>query len=209
MDYSEIVREACVENVDQALQAQQLGADRIELCDRLDLDGLTPPDETIAEAVRLLAIPVKVMIRPRGGDFNYNPDEIAVMLDSIDYCKRQNVSGVVFGAVNDSGDLDMESIGLLADRAAPMEVTIHKAIDQVNDPVDAVSKLKSLPNISAVLTSGKAPTAKEGKEVLREMIQMAGDSLNIIVAGKVKADNIEALHREINAREYHGRKIVG
>ena len=209
MDYSKIIREACVENVDQALQAQVLGADRIELCGRLDLDGLTPSEETISGAVRLLTIPVKVMIRPREGDFHYNTEEMDAMLESIDYCKQQNVSGVVFGVLNDQGELDMEAIKLLADRAAPMEVTIHKAIDYVKDPVAAVKALRSLHKVCAVLTSGKAETAYEGQDIIREMIQAAGNDLHIIVAGKVREDNIEALHKKIKASEYHGRKIVG
>lgn len=209
MDITGIIREACVETVAQALKAQQLGADRVELCSRLDLDGLTPSEKTITEAVNSLQISVKVMIRPREGDFVYNSDEIATMLRSIDYCKINKVSGIVVGVLDHSGNLDLGAIRRLADKAAPLPVTIHKAIDQTNDPVQAIEQLKSLNNVDAVLTSGKALTAEEGKEMIKEMIRAAGDDLKVVVAGKVKYDNLAHLHREINATEYHGRKIVG
>ena len=198
-----------MENVDQAIRAQELGADRIELCDRLDLDGITPSDETIDRVLESVQIPVKVMIRPRGGDFVYNSREIEMMIEKIRYCKDKKVPGVVFGALDGKGGLDLGSISLLAKEAAPMEVTIHKAIDLTIDPVEAVRELRSLDNIDSILTSGKAPTADEGKEVIKAMIEAAEDRLEIIVAGRVKHNNLEDLHKKIHAREYHGRNIMG
>ena len=209
MDSTKIIREACVGNIDQAIKAQELGADRIELCDRLDLDGLTPTEDMIIEAVNLLQIPIKVIIRPREGDFVYNASEMEVMMHSIDCCKANNVEGVVFGVLDGNGSLDLQAIALLAEKAAPMKVTIHKAIDQIDDPIQAIKDLKSLGNVHSVLTSGKAPTADEGQEMIKQMIEVAGDSLDIIVAGKVRHNNLEYLHKKINAREYHGRNIMG
>ena len=197
-----------MENVDQAIRAQELGADRIELCDRLDLDGITPSDETIDRVLESVQIPVKVMIRPRGGDFVYNSREVEMMIEKIQYCKAKKVPGVVFGVLDEKGGLDLESISLLAKEAAPMEVTIHKAIDLTIDPVEAVRELRSLNNIDSILTSGKAPTADEGKEVIKAMIEAAEDRLEVIVAGRVKHNNLEDLHKKIHAREYHGRNIM-
>lgn len=209
LDFTKITREACVETIDEALKAQELGADRIELCSRLDLDGLTPPDEMIMAAQKVLNIPVKVMIRPREGDFVYDSGEIETMLKSIDFCKTQKVAGVVFGVLDVGNELDLAAVKLLASHAAPMHVTIHKAIDETNDPVEAIKQLRSLGTVHAVLTSGKAATAENGQEMIKAMMQTAGESLTIIVAGKVKYDNLESLHQKINAREYHGKRIVG
>ena len=209
LDFTKIIREACVETIDEAVKAQELGADRIELCSRLDLDGLTPPYEMIKAAQEVLKIPVKVMIRPREGDFIYNAGEIETMLRSIDFCKINKLAGVVFGVLDAHGNLDLGAVKLLAAHAAPMNVTIHKAIDETNDPVQAIKQLTSLGTVHAVLTSGKADTAENGQKVIIEMLQAAGESLTIIVAGKVKNDNLESLHQTINAREYHGKRIVG
>ena len=37
-----IIKEACVDTLKDAIEAEKNGADRIELCSRLDLEGLTP-----------------------------------------------------------------------------------------------------------------------------------------------------------------------
>ena len=78
-----MIKEACVQTLDEALIAQQNGADRIELCSRLDLDGLTPSRDLIRSVKSKLTIPIKVMIRPRAGNFVYNNQEIEQMKNDI------------------------------------------------------------------------------------------------------------------------------
>ena len=48
-----VMREFCAENTTNVREAIAAGADRIELCDRLDLGGITPAREVINEAVAL------------------------------------------------------------------------------------------------------------------------------------------------------------
>ena len=74
-----LIKESCVETYDEAMNAEIRGADRIELCSRLDLDGLTPSKELAKKLVNELNIPVKVMVRPRKGDFCYTGEEISQM----------------------------------------------------------------------------------------------------------------------------------
>ena len=57
-----IIKEACVEGYQEAMLAEKLGADRIELCSHLDRDGLTPERETIIDVLRSISIPIKIMI---------------------------------------------------------------------------------------------------------------------------------------------------
>ena len=76
-----IVKEACVERLDEAILAEKNGANRIELCSRLDLDGLTPHRNMIKDVINSVKIPVKVMIRPRAGNFVYHDQELDVMKD--------------------------------------------------------------------------------------------------------------------------------
>ena len=49
-----IIKEACVESIKEAKAAELQKADRVELCSRLDLDGLTPSRSIIKEAITLL-----------------------------------------------------------------------------------------------------------------------------------------------------------
>ena len=63
------IREACVESLEQAFIAEKNGANRIELCADLDVEGLTPSRELILSVNSQLNIPVHVLIRPRSGYF--------------------------------------------------------------------------------------------------------------------------------------------
>lgn len=202
--------EVCVDNMQAALQAQANGATRIELCGRLDLDGLTPDEDFIQQALQELAIPIHVMIRPRGGDFVYTPEELAQMEREIAYCKTQGVPGIVLGALTPSGELDLENILKLAVLAKPeMLVVVHKCIDYTPDPAAAFEQLLAHHDlIDYVLTSGGKPTAREGLPVLRQMVAMSQDRIKVMAAGKITKENLAELAVEIGAPAYHGRLIV-
>lgn len=206
---SNYVREACVEGVKQAVNAEKQGADRIELCARLDLDGLTPDTKTIAEVYKKLNIPIRVIVRPRKGDFIYSNEEFLEMISSISACKDIGVEGVVFGITTAENKLDMARIKLLTDIARPMKVTIHKAIDAIDDPLSALSDLMKIEGISAVLTSGKGKTWHEGQELIKKMIHKAEDAIEIIACGKVTSANISEVDEALKAKAYHGKLIVG
>ena len=204
-----IVKEACVERLDEAILAEKNGADRIELCSRLDLDGLTPHRNMIQDVINSVKIPVKVMIRPRGGNFVYDGKELDVMKEDILYCKRVNVSGVVFGVLKDDKTVDLIATRLLTDMAAGLEITFHKAIDEVSSIFTELDRLRSIQEITNILTSGTADSAMRGSHRLKEMVTRYKGQLTIIAAGKITEQNIVKVHELTCAQEYHGRKIVG
>ena len=201
--------EACLEGLNQALRAEKQGADRIELCAHLDLDGLTPNRKTIKEVYHKCKIPVRVIIRPRAGNFIYSNLELEDMKASISFCKKIGVEGVVFGITTDKGMLDIEKIEELTSLAFPLKVTIHKAIDAVLDPISELEKLMSIKGISAVLTSGKAETWFDGQELIKKLIKKSGKQIEIIACGKVTNDNVEIANKVLNSSAYHGKLIVG
>ena len=90
-----------------------------------------------------------------------------------------------------------------------MTVTFHKAIDQTSNIFGALEKIKSIPGISNVLTSGGKNNAESGYKIIKEMINVANNKINIIAAGSITNKNLEYLHKKIGAVNYHGRKIVG
>ena len=204
-----LILEACVDSLPQALRAQALGAHRIELCSRLDLDGLSPSPQTILAALSQLKIGVKVMIRPRPGSFLFSEGELKAMEEEILFCKDNGVKAIVLGVSLPSGRLDIPAIKRLADLANPMTVTIHKAIDESPDPLSDLEKLRPVSNVTHILSSGKQSTALAGTPLLREMIRTAGDRFTILVAGKVTRDNLSQVHEAIGAQEFHGKRIVG
>lgn len=202
-----MIREKCIGSFLEALEAQKLGAERVELCDNLTEGGTTPSYGTIKMVVKKLNIPVFVIIRPRGGDFYYTPEEIEIMKEDIKICKELGVKGVVIGALNRDNTINYDVIKEIIDLAKPMSITFHKAIDELENPVTEVKKLANL-GVNRILTSGTKETALEGKNILREMIKEAGEDIIIIVAGKVTKDNLNEISNLIPAKEYHGKKIV-
>ena len=203
------IKEACVETCEEAVAAQDRGADRIELCSRLDLDGLTPKRRVIEEILVSLSIPVKVMIRPRGGNFVYSENELVAMEEEIDVCRSIGVQEVVFGLLTAKGSVDLDSSARLAKRASPMAITFHKAIDATINIMDELQRLHSVPQIFSILTSGGENTALDGSKKIREMIQRFSSRFNIIAAGSITEENFQTVYSRIGCKEYHGRKIVG
>ena len=204
-----VTKEACVETVKEAILAEKRGADRVELCDRLEYDGLTPTKQNIEKSIESLSIPIKVMIRPRKGNFIYNEKEIMEMESKIEMCKYIGVTEVVFGLLKSNKNIDYISMERLVKKAYPMSVTFHKAIDITSDILNSIEKLVPISGITSILSSGGEKTAYHGKERMKEIINKFRNRFNIIVAGSITESNLAKIHNFIGAKEYHGRKIVG
>lgn len=202
-----MVKEACVGSYSEAVSAEKRGADRVELCDNLDVGGTTPSYGTIKTTVEKLKIPVFVMIRPRGGNFCYNKNEIEIMKKDIELCKNLGVKGIVLGVLTKNDEIDYPLLKELIDLAAPMEVTFHKAIDDLENPVLEIKKLAEI-GVKRILSSGTKAKALDGKDILNKMIAEANCDITVIVAGGVTTDNFDEVSKEIVSTEYHGKKIV-
>lgn len=204
-----IVIEACVESLAQALKAEAQGAARIELCASLDIGGTTPSFSLIEEVISQVKIPVKVMVRPRGGDFVYSDEEFDDMIRSVRILKNIGVKEFVTGILTEKKEIDLERMQKISQVATGMDITFHKAIDDTKIPFRELENLKKIKNVKSILTSGASSSATAGINNLRRMVTLSGDRFSIIVAGNVTKDNLDRLHKEIGAFEYHGRLIVG
>lgn len=203
----EPVKEVCVESFEEAVRAVAAGATRIELCDNLAVGGTTPSYGTIRKCLEKLPVPFTVMIRPRGGNFIYSPDEFEIMKEDIFQCKELGVNGVVFGMLTENGDIEEARTKILVQIAKPMQVTFHKAIDDSRNILEGVALLKEI-QVDRILSSGGRDTALHGSVILNRMIELASPQVTIIVAGKVTAENFEEIRRKIPSGEYHGRRLV-
>ncbi len=202
------IKEACVESLEDAIRAEQNGASRIELCSDLANDGLTPTEDLIAAVLANVHIPVRVMIRPRAGDFVFSDEEVKSMQDSIRQFISIGVEGIVIGAMTVNRGLDTKVLQMLIDKAEYLKITVHKAIDYCDNPLIELRKLLEMGNVDSVLSSGKADTALEGQKLLREMVKMASAQIEIIAAGKITSTNFNQVHQLIGAKAYHGKLIV-
>jgi len=204
----DIILEACVGDVATSVKAQQNGAHQLELCGRLDLDGLTPDIELIQAVRNAVNIPIKVMLRNRGGDFVYSQSDIDEMKKSLPVLLEQDIQGIVFGALHQDGTINIELTNEICEMAGKLPVTFHKAIDVANNILEATISLKQT-DIKEILTSGGKLTAVEGIDVIKQMIQIVGDQINIMSAGKVTNENILDLHKILGSSHFHGKGIVG
>jgi len=205
----DILKEACVDNVEDAINAFKLGADRLEYCSKLDEDGLTPPTEELLLIKKLVSIPIRVMVRPHSKSFNYDESDILEMKSTIEFCKSQNFDGVVFGCLKTNFELDIDLISKLANYSKPLNVIIHKAIDFTKSPLGSLEELIELKTVNGVLSSGGAATAELGIKILKKMVDIAPQNFEIIAAGKITNTNIDEIHKRICSGFYHGKKIVG
>lgn len=202
-----MIKEVCVESFSEALAAEKRGADRIELCDNLYLGGTTPSYGTIKMAMEKLTIPAFPIIRPRGGNFHYSKEEIEIMKEDIKVCKSLGAKGVVLGVLTTDNKVDFETLKELVDLASPMEVTFHKAVDELENPVEVIDRFVEI-GVKRILSSGTKETALEGKDILNAMIKKADNRIIILIAGKVTSDNFEEVAAAIPYTEYHGKKII-
>ena len=133
-----IIKEACVTNYFQAKRAFELGANRLELCFDMANDGITPSFGTAKEIKENLNIPVFCMIRPRGGNFVFDKNEINIMLKDIYILiKYAEIDGIVIGCLTKENEIDIETNKILINKAREInkeiQITFHMAFDEIND----------------------------------------------------------------------------
>lgn len=194
--------EICAASVASCIAAEEGGAGRIELCAALTEGGTTPSFGMVAQVLERVSIPVFPIIRPRGGDFLYTPDEVEVMEADIRMLVDLGVPGVVIGALTPQGALDTATMQRLIEAAQGREVTLHRAFDMVAQQSQALEEAISL-GCTRILTSGAAPTAYEGIPRLAQLIVQAAGRITIMPGSGVKAHNIRDIVAETGAVEVH------
>ena len=156
-----ILLEICIDSLESAKAAIKGGADRLEVCSHLELDGLTPTVELVKQIKEISVIPQYIMIRPREGDFNYSEEEFGEMKSKISAFKEIGVQGFVSGILTDEPTIDKTRTAELMNCAEHFPFTFHRAFDTVLNQNEALDVLIDL-GVETVLTSGGKPIAYEG-----------------------------------------------
>ena len=190
--------ELCANGYQSIVNGIEGGADCAELCEALEVGGVTPSYGTLLRCkdvpwrVSTGCLPIRVLIRCRPGNYIYNDDEIAIMCEDIKMVKSLGYEGVVIGALNQKGDLDVPAIKRMMAAGEGLKFTFHRAIDACNNPIDAMETLINL-GFDKVLTSGCKPTAYEGIDMIRELQTLFGDRINIMAGGGINENNVERI----------------
>ena len=194
--------EVCAGDIDSVIAAAQGGASRVELCSALAEGGVTPSIGFIRSALKVPGIRVHVLIRPRGGDFLYTPQEVDCMVDDIVAAREAGAHGVVIGALTPDGEIDMNACRKMMEAAAGISVTFHRAFDLCRDPFKALEDIISL-GCDRILTSGQAQTALEGKENLAELVKQADGRIIILAGAGVSQSNAVEILNASGTGEIH------
>lgn len=198
------VLEVCIETIDEALQAVQAGATRLELCACMSEAGTTPSRGLIEAVLERTRVPVFVMIRPRGGDFHFTEDDLDVMCRDIASARAAGAHGIVSGALEPGGAIDFATTRQLVETAGPLPFTFHRAIDLAPDLPQALEVLRTL-GVRRVLTSGGASSALVGADAIASLVRQAGATMSIIAGGSVRAAHVAELIRRTAVTEVHAR----
>ena len=194
--------EIAANSLGSALAAQTGGADRVELCANLSEGGTTPSPGTLAVTRDLLHIQLYALIRPRTGDFCYDDVEIEIMLRDIETCVSLGCDGVVIGALDVEGDVDVSTCRTLIAAAGQLGVTFHRAFDVARDQPRALQTIIEL-GCERVLTSGGEANALDGAERIAEFVEQAGSRLVIMAGAGINANNVGEIAARSHAHEFH------
>ena len=193
----EFCREVCVDNIKDAMRAVDLGANRIEYCSKLNEEGLTPNIDDVKYLLKNINIPLRIMIRPHSKSFNYSETDISIMLRDISTFKKIDIDGIVIGCLNKDDEIDLKKINLLIEKARPLKVIFHKAIDITSDPLKSLKNLIKYSNIDGVLTSGGFKKAEDGLKLLKKMLDICPINFELIIAGKITSENVNKINQKL------------
>ncbi len=194
-----MIIEVCAESYEYAVKAEKAGADRIELCKDLHLDGLTPDYETAKRTINTLNIPVFILIRPREGDFTYSNEEFELMKQDILKFKEMGCKGIVSGILNNDNRIDIKRTKELVELSRPLKFTFHRAFDKVNNPLNEIENLIKL-GIDRVLTSGQKEKAIDGLVLIEQLNNISNNRIIIMPGAGISKSSIKKfdLFKEIH-----------
>lgn len=192
--------EVCANSLQSALNAEKAGADRIELCSELAVGGITPSYGLLKEVSEKISIPVRVLIRPRSGDFTYADEEFEIMKRNIKLCSEMGYEGIVIGMLHANFDFDENRFRELGEMNHGLKTTFHRAFDWVSDPLRGLEWVERL-GFDAILTSGQQKTAVEGLALLSKLNKNASSS-TIMPGSGINASNAR-LFKEMGFKAIH------
>ena len=202
------ILEVCVDSTASALAAKRGGADRLELCTDLIIGGTTPSLALLRQVKAETGLPVRALLRPRFGDFLYDPWELAQMEELAFELVYSGADGIVIGVLTPEGALDlpaMERICTAARKAAGpagVDLALHRAFDVCRDPREALEAACAL-GMKTILTSGQAPDVMLGVATLSDLVRLADGRIEILAGSGVIPAAIPLLAQMAGVRSFH------
>ena len=199
------ILEVCVDSYASAVAAIAGGADRLELCSALSVGGLTPSAAILRQIRKGSDIPIRCLMRPRGGDFFYTPEEIQQMAMEMAALRDAGADGFVIGCLTADGELDGNAMEPLLKEASGLGLTLHRCIDVSRD-LEETYRQAALLGFDTVLTSGGAGKCLDGMETIGRLfaIRDKENGPEVLIGAGVNAGVIAAFREKYpQSRAFH------
>lgn len=199
-----MVLEVIATCMDDALTAEENGADRLELITAITEGGLTPGIGLVEQVAKSVRIPVFVMVRPHSRSFVYAKHDIETMAAEIRAIASSGAAGIVLGALTPEGKIDERALETLLPLTGGLQVTFHRAFDELEDQLEGLRTLSRYPQITRVLTSAGPQPATEAVPAMRRLVEEArGGSVTILAGSGLKPESIVSFIKQTGVKEVH------
>ena len=197
--------EVCAGSVQDCINAQLGGADRVELNSALHLGGLTPSLAMLKLVKEKTSLKVICMDRPRAAGFCYDDVEIETMFEDAKILLENGADGISFGFLNSDATINVTETKKMVEliHQYQKEAVFHRAFDCVDDPMHAIKQLIDC-GVDRILTSGLQPTAIQGASVLEKLQSEFGDQIELLAGSGINANNIRVLNEQTGLHQFHG-----
>ena len=197
--------EVCAGSVQDCINAQLGGADRVELNSALHLGGLTPSLAMLKLVKEKTSLKVICMDRPRAAGFCYDDVEIETMFEDAKILLENGADGISFGFLNSDATINVTETKKMVEliHQYQKEAVFHRAFDCVDDPMHAIKQLIDC-GVDRILTSGLQPTAMQGASVLEKLQSEFGNWIELLAGSGINANNIRALKEQTGLHQFHG-----
>lgn len=196
------VLEACVDSVKSAIEAEKGGAQRVELCSNLIIGGTSPGAALFRQVRKNTNLRIRVLLRPRFGDFRYDEYEYEMMKEEVAMYRDLGADAIVTGILKSNGDLDVERMKELIEIAGDTPIALHRAFDVCRDPKTALEQAVEL-GIITILTSGQKNAAWDGRDLLKELVEQSAGRIEILAGAGISPATIEKLVPYTGVTSYH------
>ena len=197
--------EICATSIKSIINAQNAGANRIELCEDYLIGGVTPSLDFTLESIKKSKIPINILIRPRGGDFNFNDKEYESMIDSILELKKYKINGFVVGFMDENKKIDSYRLNQFRNITKGYELIFHRAFDHLINQNESLELLIKN-NFDRILCSGSVIDSEKGLERLKCFKRISNGRITIMPGGGVNLTNFN-LFKDSNFSEVHLSEI--
>ncbi|GAF06263.1 cytoplasmic copper homeostasis protein cutC [Paenibacillus pini JCM 16418] len=144
------------------------------------------------------------MVRPHSQSFVYDEHDVTTMLDDISFIRESGAAGIVLGTLTDDAKVDTKTLEVLLQAAGSMNVTYHRAFDEIADQHEALQVLSAYPQINRILTSAGPRSALQSVEEMKALVHASAHTQITILAGAgLTVPGLAAFVEHTGVKEVH------